>query len=148
MRAKDLMRSPALTIRRDATVADLCDLLQAHHVNGMPVVDETERLVGVVTEEDVLYGMMGIDPSTGKEEPQPASEGGPPAPTLLDGVRVEEIMTSPAISTGEETDLVEVCRIMWRMRIHRLPIVAEGKVTGILSAMDLVRAVAEGEIRP
>jgi CBS domain-containing protein len=57
-------------------------------------------------------------------------------------------MTSPAITIGEETGVEEACRTMWKMRIHRLPVVRDGRVVGILSAMDLVRAVAEGEIAP
>jgi len=57
-------------------------------------------------------------------------------------------MTSPAITVTEGTDLREVCRLMWRMRIHRLPVVHGSEVRGIISAMDLVRAVAEGEITP
>lgn len=140
MRAKDLMHSPVVTVRQDASVADLCDLMQQAHVNGVPVVDDEGDVVGVVTEEDVIYGTMG------SEGPEGRMRGGGPASS--DGLYVRDIMTSPAVCAGEEADIVEICRLMWRMRIHRVPIVLEGKPVGIVSALDLVRAVAEGEIKP
>ncbi len=142
MRAKDLMFSPVVTIRSDATVADLCELMQFHHVNGVPVLDGDDRIVGIASEEDILYGALGLDASA----PAPPAEGRPWG--ALDRLRVCEIMTSPAITVGEETKVEDACRTMWQMRIHRLPVVQDGKVVGILSAMDLVRAVAEGEIVP
>lgn len=136
MTANDLMHRPAITIGQDETVARLCDLLQENHVNGVPVIDEAGELVGIVTEEDILYGSMGTE---GKEP----EEGEPPAPAL-----VRDIMTSPAVCATEETDVVEICNLMWQMRIHRVPIVKDGKVTGIVAAMDLVRAVAERRLKP
>lgn len=140
MRAKDLMHSPVVTVRQDATVAELCDLMQQAHVNGVPVIDEDGDVVGVVTEEDVIYGTMG------SEGPEGRMRGG--APSSSEGLFVRDIMTSPAVCAGEDADIVEICRLMWRMRIHRVPIVLEGKPVGIVSALDLVRAIAEGEIKP
>lgn len=142
VRAKDLMHFPVVTIRTDATVAELCEIMQFHHVNGLPVMDADGGLVGIVSEEDILYGVLGLDPS------DPADPAGATPQGALDRLRVSDIMTAPAITVGEETDIRDVCRTMWKMRIHRLPVIADGGVCGILSAMDLVRAVADGEIEP
>ena len=60
---------------------------------------------------------------------------------------VSTIMTSPAISAEEDTLVTDLCRIMWSLRIHRVPILKRGKVTGLVSSMDLCRAVLEGKIR-
>ena len=136
MTAKDIMHAPAVTIGQDETVARLCDLLQEKHVNGAPVIDEGGELVGIVTEEDVLYGSMG-------SEDGEAPEGEARTPTL-----VRDIMTSPAVCATEDTEVVEICELMWQMRIHRVPIVKDGKVTGIVAAMDVVRAVAERRLTP
>lgn len=130
------MHSPPITIGQDETVARLCDLLQENHVNGVPVIDESGELVGIVTEEDILYGSMGHDGAA-------PAEGEAPAPTL-----VRDIMTSPAVCATEDADVVEICLLMWQMRIHRVPIVKDGRVTGIVAAMDLVRAVAERRLTP
>jgi CBS domain-containing protein len=125
MRARELMNTEVVTIREDSHVDLLCDLFQVAHVHGVPVLDAGGELVGMVSEEDVIFGTMG----------------------LPDG-RVRDIMTSPAVCATEETDVVELCRMMWGMRIHHIPIVLEGRVTGIVSSLDLARAVAEGSIRP
>lgn len=132
MLAKNLMNTQVITVREDVPVSDLCDILQAAHVNGLPVLNADGELVGIVTEEDVLYGTMG------------GSESGERSNPLLVG----DIMTSPAVCATEDTEVVELCRMMWGMRIHRIPIVRDGRVTGMVSALDLVRAVAEGALRP
>ena len=132
MLAKSLMVTHIATVNDDLPVEDLCDVLQAAHVNGLPVLNAVGELVGIVTEQDVLYGTMG----------GVNGEGGTPA--LL----VRDIMTSPAVCATSETDVVELCRLMWGMRIHRIPIVSDGRFVGMVSSLDLVRAVAEGALRP
>lgn len=123
------MQGAIVTIGEDATVEQLCDLLQAAHVNGLPVLGRDGDLVGIVSEEDVLYGTMGL-PGGARE------------------TRVRDIMTSPAVCATEDTDVEELCRMMWGMRIHHIPIVREGRVTGMVSSLDLARAVVEGDLRP
>jgi CBS domain-containing protein len=115
----------------------LCDLFQVAHVHGVPVLNARGELVGIVSEEDVIFGTMGLPEAA---PPLSGNGGG--------GVRVRDIMTSPAVCATEETDVVELCQMMWGMRIHHIPIVLEGRVTGIVSSLDLARAVAEGSIRP
>lgn len=137
MLVRDLMQAPATVVRQDDTVARLCDIMQQAHVQGVPVVDDQGEVVGIVTEQDILYGSMGEAPGTGTEG---ATEAGP--------VLVRDIMTSPAVCAGEDTTVVEICRMMWTMRIHRVPIVREGRVEGVISSMDIVRAIADGAIEP
>ena len=138
MRARDLMQTEVVTIREDSHVDLLCDLFQVAHVHGVPVLNAMGELVGIVSEEDVIFGTMGLPD---EEPPARGDDDGA-------GVRVRDIMTSPAVCATEETDIVELCRMMWGMRIHHIPIVLDGKVTGIVSSLDLARAVAEGAIRP
>ena len=60
---------------------------------------------------------------------------------------VRAIMTSPAISAEEATPITDLCNVMWNLRIHRVPIVRGGKVTGLVSSMDLCRAILNGQIK-
>ncbi len=181
LRARDLMTATPITVPETMTVGELCDLLQEKNINGAPVVDRDGRLMGVVTQEDIIYGAMGhpmysaagADPAareTGRrggkkvvamlrerglasapsppprpgERPFWADDRRPPDPMEIP---VSAIMTSPAIWAEEETPVAGLCGIMWKLRIHRLPIVKDGKVTGLVSAMDLCKAIVEGRIK-
>src|SRR5580765_4768966 len=130
MRARDLMTTEVVSIGEDASVSQLCDVLQAVHANGLPVLNAQGELVGIVSEDDVLYGTMGVFDRDGS------------------AVLVRDIMTSPPVCATEDTDVVELSQMLWGMRIHRIPIVSGGKVTGIVTALDVVRAVAEGALSP
>ena len=60
---------------------------------------------------------------------------------------VSAIMTSPAISAKEQTPVSELCNVMWNLKIHRVPIVRGGRVTGLVSSLDLCRAILAGLIK-
>ena len=190
LRALDLMTRTPVTVPTDMRVGALCDLLQEKNINGAPVVDEEGRLVGVVTQEDIIYGAMGHPlpedggfsaagvPAPGGETASGRKAGRPSkrVVAMLRGRHLQEapparprqgekpfwaehrapdpmempvstIMTSPAISAEEDTLVLDLCRIMWSLRIHRVPILKRGTVTGLVSSMDLCRAVLEGKIK-
>ena len=140
MEAKDLMRADVFSVRDDAEVGELAEHLMGEHIHGAPVVNRYGELVGVVSQQDIFFSRMT------RPTARPAAEtnGGPvafiPAPQLL----VNEIMTSPAVSVTEETPVPALCRIMHRLRIHRLPVTRDGKLTGMISSLDVCGAVAEG----
>src|SRR5258706_532855 len=73
LRARDLMTATPITVSETTTVGELCDLLQEKNINGAPVVDRDGRLVGVVTQEDIIYGTMG--------HPTDSASGGAPGGT-------------------------------------------------------------------
>jgi CBS domain-containing protein len=120
----------------------VCDRLQEAHVHGAPVVDEDGRLVGFVSQEDILFGSMGAPPDHWD------------SPVAMDCVkkggslatRVRDIMTAPAVSASEETSVQDLCMMMWRLHLHHIPIVRDGHLKGIVSSLDLCRAVAHGMI--
>jgi len=182
LRARDLMTSGPVTVEEGITISELCDLLQARNINGAPVVDRSGHLVGIVTQEDIIYGTMGHptsanDPEPGQGSPEqtkrhrrrmmamlrerslsevpPTEKGAGEKPFWADAPRmadpmdqpVRTIMTSPAISADEQTPVGDLCRIMWNLRIHRVPILKNGRVTGLVSSMDLCRAILGGIIR-
>jgi len=150
MNAGDIMVRDVITVGTDVEIEELCEIMQIHNIKGVPVVDDEERLIGIVTQDDLVYGQMGVRENV-KESREIGQlvRGGPPmAGGEEDGPRfVAEIMTSPAISAEEETAVEDLCRTMWTLRIHRIPILRNGRVTGIVSSMDLCKAIAEGNIR-
>jgi CBS domain-containing protein len=216
LRAADLMTREPITVPEEMSIADLCDLFQEKNINGAPVVDQRGRLVGVVAQDDIIYGAMGhADPvpqagmdaagrnaagsePKGREPGRKGQAGGGGAgrpgqdeegvqgPSLHRSRRViarlrertlsalpdavprpgekpfwadqrassdplrmpvKAIMTSPAISAEESTPITDLCHVMWNLRIHRVPIVRGGQVTGLISTMDLCRAILTGQIK-
>ncbi len=135
MRAKDLMHEDVFTIRENDSVESLLEVLVGEHLHGAPVIDEDGRLVGVVSQLDVFFGTMTRE-----------GGGGNRMPKSLEGLLVKDIMTSPAVSADDETELEALCRMMYKLRIHRVPIVNEGRVTGIVSSLDICAAVADGNL--
>lgn len=130
MVARDLMKTAVVTVGEDCPLSEVRGLFVEHHVNGLPVVDRRGRLVGVVTQQDVYLGAA--------TRSEVAGFGLEP--------RVRDVMTSPAIAVGEETEVADLCRLMSGLGVHRIPIVRNGKVAGIVSSIDVCRAVFEGSI--
>ena len=137
MRAKELMHRDVFTIRDNESVESLLEVLVGEHLHGAPVIDEEGRLVGVVSQQDIFFSAATRRPDPdAKESEQDRTQ--PFDPKL----RVRDIMTSPAVSADEETDVRRLCRLMQRLRIHRIPIVRDGRLTGIVSSLDVCGAIA------
>jgi len=186
--ASDLMSREPITVPQEMTVADLCDLFQERNINGAPVVDDRGLLVGVVAQDDIIYGVMGRPDLATDAGAAPAAEAGRASESpsrrrrrgMVEALRerslravpdarprigerafwadlragddpmrmpVRAIMTSPAISAEEKTPITDLCNVMWNLRLHRVPIVRGGKVTGLVSSMDLCRAILNGQIK-
>ncbi len=126
MRVKDVMQTAVVTVSEDLTIPVLLDTLQQAHVHGAPVVDDYGELVGFVAQEDILVGSLGRSDSDGE-------------------VTVADIMTSPAITVAPDSDLHDLARMMWRFRIHHVPVVSGSAVVGIVSSLDFCRLAAELE---
>lgn len=142
MLAKDLMRSEVITAREDQPVGEIIEVLVREHIHGIPVVDGRGKLVGVVTQQDVFFSSVTLGPDDG-------AGGRTRARTKdLAALKVRDVMTSPAVEANEETDIRALCRMMHRLRIHRVPIVRDGKVTGIISSLDVCAALADGTVGP
>lgn len=147
MLVRDLMERDILKVTGDLTIADVCDLFQRARVHGAAVVDDAGKLVGFVSQEDVLYGSMSR-PVVRKPRPARKKTGARTPKAEPPGeLRVRDIMTAPAVSATEEAEVLDLCRMMWTLRIHHVPIVMRGRVTGMVSTMVLCKAIADGTIR-
>jgi CBS domain-containing protein len=138
MEAKDLMQTVVVMCRETDSAGYICDMFQREHVHGAPVVDEDETLVGIVSIEDILIGSMTWSGASAEESED--------RETGLDQTLVRDIMTAPAISAPEDTSLQDLSMMMWRFRIHHIPIVRDGKVAGMVSSLDICRALAYGQV--
>jgi CBS domain-containing protein len=127
----DLMTLDPIVVSVDAVLEEAERLMRERNVSGLPVVDEHGGLVGVISRTDVL------------------EDGGVPMAVLLrrkpSGLRVGELMSSPAVTVELTARLVEAARLMRDNRIHRVVAVDEhGRPVGVLSASDFVTLYADG----
>jgi CBS domain-containing protein len=135
MRVKDLMEKEVLTVKADDLVEDLLDALVGKHIHGAPVVDESGKLVGIVSQLDIYFGTMT----------RSGEEGAGARGKKRGDLKVGEIMTAPAVSVGETTKIPDLCKMMHKLRIHRVPVVRQQKVIGMVSSLDICAAVARGD---
>lgn len=147
MRAMDVMVRDVVTAKPDDDVAEAVKLLAEHDISALPVVDDDENVVGVISEADLLHRE-----EIGTEKQRPWwLEAVTPATTLAEefakshGRRVEEVMSTEVIYASEDTPLGEIATLLERHRIKRVPILRDGKLVGVVSRSNLIQALASSQ---
>ena len=148
MHVQELMTTPVLSIGPEASLKDVAALLVDRGISGLPVCDAENRVVGVISEGDILY--KEHDPSTGRKGGPLAwlIDGNTPAVIKSRALTVREAMTSPALTVTPWSSVSEAARLMSERGINRLPVVRNDELVGIVTRTDLVRAFtrSDGEI--
>jgi CBS domain-containing protein len=152
MQVKDVMTSPVLSVEPDSTVAQAVQIMLQRRISGLPVIDKTARLVGILTEGDLLRRA-----ETGTEHRRPRWLEFLLGPgrlaedyTRTHGRKVGDIMTAEPLTVTESTPLEEVVTLMEKRRIKRVPVVRGQEVVGIVSRANLIHALAgvAREVKP
>jgi CBS domain-containing protein len=140
MNVRDLMTTEVLTVSPESRLKDVAAILAEHGISGLPVCDGEGRVLGVVSEGDILFKEQG-----------PLERRGGALAWLVDGSRSQdaakasartagEAMTSPALTITPERPAAAAARIMLDHGVNRLPVVRDGVLVGIVTRADLVRA--------
>jgi len=144
MKASEIMTKRVISIEPEATIVQAIKLMLKNHLSGLPVIDGSGNLVGIITEGDFLHRReigtelkrnAWLDAIFGPE--QSAQDY-----VRSHGIRVAELMTRPPITVDADTSLDKVVHLMERHYIKRLPVLRKGKVVGIISRANLMRALA------
>lgn len=131
MYVQELMTSRPVTVTEQTHAKDAIDILFRHKVSLLPVVDAHGRIRGVVTDIDLISDTIAPDP---RAHLIPPHEDARPSVVL-----VCDVMSSPAVSVHETTDLAEVVRLMATARLKSLPVIDnESRVVGLVSRSDVV----------
>lgn len=137
MFVQDAMTPQPVTVSPGATVKEAMTLLAEHHVTALPVVDADGRIRGVTSEADLIREAVGPDPRAHVMR-HGASEGRPAAAR-----RVEDVMTSPAVTVHARTDLADAVELMTSTGFKGLPVVDDhDRVIGVVSRSDVVGLLA------
>jgi CBS domain-containing protein len=144
MQAKDIMTAKVITVTEDASVSDVARLLVDNGISALPVVDATGKLLGIVSEGDLMHR---AEAGTGLRRSWWLSLFTDASVSAAQFVkehsrRVSDIMTRNVITTSPETPIADIANLLESNRIKRVPVVADGKVIGIVSRANLVRAIA------
>lgn len=147
MTARDIMHSDVVTIGPDATVRELADLLAEHAISGVPVVDAAGTLVGVVTEGDVImqdaelhfpHYLQFLDSVIYLESVRKFEERF----RKTFGNKVADVMSTEVITVPPDATVHEITTLMADNNVNRLPVMEEGRLVGIITRGDIVRAIA------
>lgn len=120
MIASDIMTRKVCTINPEASAQEAAQILSRHGISGLPVVNADDKIIGMVTEADII---SKVD---------------------RDGLLVSDIMTNEVISVEEETPVGDIAMLLTERKIKRVPVVSGDKLVGIVCRGDIVNAVAEG----
>ena len=144
MRATDVMTSEVITVKEDTSVQAAAQLMAERGISALPVVDRDNRVIGMVSEGDLLHRAetgterrrswwLEMMASTNRlAEDYIKSHGG----------RVKDVMTHDVLSVTEETPVADIAVLLETNRVKRVPVLRDGKLAGIVSRANLVRALA------
>jgi CBS-domain-containing membrane protein len=149
MNASDVMTVRVVTIAPDATVQQAAKLMLEREVSALPVVDRSNRLIGIISEGDLIRRA-----ETGTERKASwwlsfVSGADQLAHDFVKahGTKVSDVMTKDVIAAKPETPLADVAALLENHRIKRVPVVEEGLVIGVVSRANLLQALASAKPR-
>jgi CBS-domain-containing membrane protein len=144
--AQDIMTRDVMTVTPDTDITQATQMMLEHRINGLPVVDDQRRLVGIVCQSDLIAQQKRI--------PLPSLF------TLLDGyitltsakhfekevqkiaaTRVEQAMTPDPVTVSPDTPIEDIASLMVEKKLHTLPVLDEGELVGVIGKEDMLRTL-------
>jgi len=137
------MTRRVVTVTPDTSILDAAKLMLEHHISGLPVVDASTHVVGILSEVDLLRDAdKGADGSPWLQM-MVAPDSLPGESAQLGARKVGDVMTRGPVIVAPNALIAQACRLLTEHRIKRLPVVEDGKLVGIITRADLVRAFAQ-----
>lgn len=143
MKAQDVMTTTVYTVDAETPVAAIARLLIERRISGVPVVDAENRVLGVVSERDLMRR-----PETGTIRPPgwwlglvASSDELAADYVKTHGTKAKDVMSRPAVTVPEDADLADVARLLDRRGIKRVPVLRDGKLVGIISRANLLQGL-------
>jgi CBS domain-containing protein len=147
-KVEDVMTRSVITIAPETPIPEVARLLLEHGVSGLPVVTADGRILGVISEGDLLVKEAGLPRESGRPLSRLFGAGRPTREQQekVDARTAGDAMTSPAITVGAAATVQSAAGLMTDRRVNRLPVVdADGRLVGIVTRADLVRAFVRSD---
>lgn len=136
MKVSDVMSTGAAKVLANSPLSAAVEMMVQYRISGLPVVDESGKLVGVITEGDFLGTHSGE-----RQHLIEIVDGSDLAVSQLRTRSVQEIMTKDPVTVDIETSLEEAIETMKRHNVKRLPVLDQGRIAGIFSRSDVMTAL-------
>jgi CBS domain-containing protein len=148
MKALDIMTRDVTTVSPDTSVRDIAALMMEKHISGVPVLTDNGKIIGIVSQSDLLHrAEVGTERKrkwwfrTFADSDALAREY-----AKAHGLKARDIMSRYVVSVRDDAELRDVADILDSHRIKRVPVVQEGRLVGIITRGDLVRALSQVQI--
>jgi len=139
VKAGAAMVREVISVTRKTPLVQVAEAMARHGVSGVPVVEEGERVVGVISEKDFLTRMGEQDTETFMGVVAECLKGKGCVAVPIRGQNAEDIMTSPAVTVNEETSIMEIANIFTEKNINRVPVInQQDRLVGIITRADVV----------
>ena len=143
MRARDVMVSPVITAKPSASVREVAQLFLKHRISAVPVVDDQDRIVGIVSEGDLLHR---AEAATSRQRSWwllalTSDETLAGEYVKAHARRITDVMTTNVVTVGPDTPVHEIATLLERKAIKRVPVVENGRLVGVVSRANLIQAV-------
>ena len=148
--AQDIMTKDVITVHPQTPVRELATLLLNHKISGVPVVDEAGKVLGVVTESDLIFqnkkvhlptAVAILDAFLFLERPEKLEQ----EMKKIAGSMAGDICSAELISVTPETPLDELATLMAEKKMHTLPVLDGGRLAGVIGKSDIIRTIAQGQ---
>lgn len=145
--AKDIMTREVITVQQDTPIKDLAEILWKNRISGVPVLDDNNHVISVVTESDLIDQNKKVhiptmisllDSVIFLESSKKTKE----EIKKMSGDTVQDICSSVLVTVTEETGLDEIATLMSEKSVHTLPVVQDGKLVGVIGKSDIIRSIA------
>lgn len=135
---KEIMTKDVITISQDALLKETGKILKEKRISGLPVVDENNKIVGIITLTDILHFLLdNVYQQRIIEKIVPEIDMSGIYTKMKSSIKVKDIMSRNVVALKEDDDLDKVLQLMFEKGIHTIPIMRAGKLVGIIGKKDI-----------
>lgn len=146
MKAKDVMTTEVVTVAADTAVEDIARLMVRRGISGVPVIDEDDAVLGIVSEGDLIRRPeIGTEAASSWLSLFSDLDDRARAYLRSHGRRAADVMSRGVMAVEEDTPLRDIARLLEKRRMKRVPVLRDGRLVGIVSRANLVQALAAVE---